>query len=206
MLRTVTMAALALAALPALAQTGPAHLRPTRDVAVTYRMEGGSPQQPKEMRMAWDVSTERQRIEAPGAPGWMLIDRKANTAVMVMDAQRMLMQIPSSAAAAMMQDPPADTVFTPRGTDRIAGTACNLWETTITAGKSTVCLTEDGVMLRAVTELSARPGLPQGGTMRMEATELRYGTVDPSHFTLPEGYQTMQAPPPNQPGGQPPAR
>ncbi|SHJ52022.1 Domain of unknown function [Roseomonas rosea] len=210
MLKPILTAAAAIIALPALvpdalAQNAPAHLRPTRDVSVTYRMEGGGMPQPQEMRMAWDVSNNRQRVDPPGGQGWMLVDRKANTAVMVMDAQRMVMQMPPATVGAMTQDPPAGTAFTAKGTDRVAGQACNLWETTTPQGKSTVCLTGDGVLLRALTEMAARPGLPQGGTMRMEATEVRYGAPEASRFTVPQGYQTMQAPAgmPGAPGGAP---
>jgi hypothetical protein len=200
MLKPMLTAAAAMMALPALAplalaQTAPAHLRPTRDVSVTYRMQGAGMPQPQEMRMAWDVSNNRQRVDPPGGQGWMLVDRKANTAMMVMDAQRMVMQMPPATVAAMTQDPPAGTTFAAKGTDRVAGQACNLWETSSPQGKGTICLTEDGVLLRAVTEMVARPGMPAGaGTMRMEATEVRYGAPDAARFTVPQGYQSMQAP------------
>ena len=205
MLKPLLTAATVLAALPAMAQTAPANLRPTRDVAVTYRMEGAGAPQPQEMQMAWDVANGRQRVDPPGGQGWMLIDRKANSAVMVMDARRMAMQMPAATVAAMTQDPPAGTTYTAKGTDRVAGQACNLWETTTPQGKSTICITEDGVLLRAVTEAVGRPGMPPGGSMRMEATEVRYAAADPARFAVPQGYQSIQpqAGMPAAPGGAP---
>jgi len=201
---TAAAAAILLSALPALAQEAPANLRPTRDVTVTYRMEGGAIPQPQEMRMAWDVANQRQRVDPPGGMGWMLIDRRANSAVMVMDAQRMAMSLPPSSVAAMTQEvPPPGTSFTRRGTDRVAGQSCDQWETTTPQGKSTVCLTGDGVLLRALTEVAGAPGAPASPPLKMEATEVRYGAPDAARFAVPQGYQTMQAP--AQPGAPAPA-
>ncbi|WP_439599367.1 hypothetical protein [Falsiroseomonas sp.] len=193
MIRTLaSTAALALVALPALAQ--PANMQPTRDVTVTYRMNApaGAPAAaagPQEMRMAFSASTGRQRVDPPGNMGWMLIDRRANTAVMVMDAQRTTMAMPPATVAAMTQGVPPGATFTRQGTATVAGTACTEWNVATPQGNGTSCITEDGVLLRATAT-------PPGGTATtvMEATQVNYGPVDAARLTVPQGYSAMQMP------------
>ncbi|MCR0985313.1 hypothetical protein [Roseomonas populi] len=210
MLRFLTStAALALVALPAIAQ--PANLQPTRDVTVTYRVNGaaatggapGAAAAPQEMRMAFSASTGKQRMDPPGGIGWMLIDRRANTAVMVMDAQRATMAMPPATAAAMTQGVPAGATFTRKGTATVAGTSCVEWDVAVAQGRGTSCITEDGVLLRATTT-------PPNGTPTtvMEATQVSYGQVDPARLSIPTGYTAMQMPggAPGAPAGAPPAR
>ncbi len=43
--------------------------------------------------MAFSATAGKQRTDLPGGMGWMLVDRKANTAVMVMDEQKSTMAI-----------------------------------------------------------------------------------------------------------------
>ncbi|MBP0494265.1 hypothetical protein [Roseomonas indoligenes] len=190
-------AALALVAVPALAQ--PAQLRPTRDVTVTYRMVGVTGTAPQEVRMAFSPSTGKQRVDPPGGVGWMLIDRRANSAVMVMDAQRMTMAMPQEAVAAMTQEMPAGATFRVKGNATIAGTACTEWEMTAGTAKGTSCITDDGVLLRTAATA------PDGTNVVMEATQVTYGPVDPARLTVPSGYNAMQMPngAPGTPGAMP---
>jgi hypothetical protein len=219
--QTVTMIAATLLAMPVLsaaahAQSAPPQLRPTRDVAVTYRMlgnsalaagaPGGAAAGPQEIRMAWAVSAGKQRVDPPGGTGWMLIDRKANSAVMVMEAQRMIMTMPPQTVAAMTQEMPPEARFTRKGSATVAGTACTEWDVATNAVNTTICITDDGVMLRAA---GMRPGTTERAGM--EATEVKYGPQDAARFTVPQGYQEMRMPgaaAPGAPGapGAPPAR
>ena len=187
MLRIIaTTAVLAVVSLPALAQ--PTNTRPTRDVTVTYRMTGMAGVPPQDMRMAFSPSTGKQRIDPPGGVGWMLIDRQANSAVMVMDAQRATMAMPPSAVAAMTQDIPAGATFTRKGSATVAGTTCTEWDMAAGEGRGTSCITDDGVLLRTVSTA------PNGAVVRMEATQVAYGPVEAAKLTVPPGYTAMQAP------------
>ena len=182
----VPAAALVLVALPALAQ--PANMMPTRDVTVTYRMTGMAGVPPQEMRMAFSPTTGKQRVDPPGGVGWMLIDRKANSAVMVMDAQRMTMAMPQATVAAMTQEVPAGTTFSRKGSATVAGTACTEWDMTAGGGHGTSCITDDGVLLRSLTTA------PNGAAVTMEATQVTYGPVASAQMSVPSGYTTMQMP------------
>ena len=62
----------------------------------------------------------------------------------------------------------------------IAGLACTNWQTGDAAGQDTLlCLTGDGVMLRA----------SQRGQILLEATTVSYGPQDPAAFKAPDGYR-----------------
>ncbi|ONG53807.1 hypothetical protein BKE38_11355 [Pseudoroseomonas deserti] len=186
------MTAAALLALPTLAaaQAAPG-LQPTRDVAVTYKMIGG-PAAPgaagaQDIRMAWSVAAGKQRVDPPGGMGWMLIDRKANSAVMVMEAQRSIMTMPPATVSQMTQQMPPDARFTRKGSATVAGLSCTEWDVVTQQVNTTLCVTDDGVMLRAAGQA------PNGGGLRgMEATEVRYGTQDAARFTVPADYKPLQ--------------
>lgn len=187
MIRLLTTAAIATTlTLPALAQ--PANLRPTRDVTVTYRMSGMAGAPPQETRMAFSASTGKQRVDPPGNTGWILIDRQAQSAVMVMDAQRMVISMPPATVAAMNQEAPAGATFTRKGRATVAGTACTEWEVTIGQARGTNCMTDDGVMLRSVSTG------PNGASVTMEATQVTYGPIDPARLSVPAGYTRQQMP------------
>jgi hypothetical protein len=193
----VPAAVLVLAALPALAQ--PTNMTPTRDVTVTYRMTGMAGVPPQETRMAFSPTTGKQRVDPPGGVGWMLIDRKANSAVMVMDAQRMTMAMPPATVAAVTQGVPAGATFIRKGNATVAGTACTEWDMTAGGGQGTSCFTDDGVLLRTVTTA------PNGVSVTMEATQVTYGPIASAQMSVPSGYTAMQMPAgsPTAPGATP---
>ncbi|MBP0495972.1 hypothetical protein [Roseomonas indoligenes] len=158
---------------------------PSRDVAVTYRISGAGPGT-AEMRVAW-TAAGLSRMDPPGAPGWILVERDPPRATMVVDSERAFMEMPAEMAAGMRLDPPPGAALTKGKEDRVAGEACTQW-----AGprRTTVCVTADGVLLRSVS------ALPNGGENRIEAISVRYGPQDPARFRVPAGYRRKQAPAP----------
>lgn len=192
---------LALAALPAAAQDRPP-LTPSRDVAVTYRFEGGPPgpggAQGAEMRLSWLASEGRMRTDLPGGIGWSLTDTRSGEVTMVQDAQRMIMQMPRDPSRPNPLAPPPDMKFTRGGTDTVLGYRCTVWTVQGNEGSGEACVTEDGVMLRS-------RGMAGGQSGGMVATQVAYGAQDPTRFRVPQGYQVMQMPGgPGAPGGRPP--
>jgi hypothetical protein len=135
------------------------------------------------MRMAWSVATGKLRVDLPGGGEWMLLDQKAGSAVVVMDAQRTTRTVPSSAAAAMEQIVPANAQFARKGSAQVAGTSCTEWEVTALQGTGTICMTNDGVVLRSVSG-------PQDEIFRMEATSVWYGPP-PALFAVPQDYRAQ---------------
>ena len=176
-----------LAMLPSAAHAQQPAIFPTRDVTVTYRMTVGA-QGPMNVTMAFSAANNLMRIDVPGGgpmgAGWMLFDHRAGNARMVLDQQRMVMTMDD----AMVPGgggfrPSPEARFTREASDRVLGTACTNWRIEDRGNRARACLTDDGVMLRALPETEGAP--------TMEATEIRYGTQDPARFAIPAGYQTL---------------
>lgn len=189
----ISALAAGLLALPALAQEQPP-LSPTRDVSVTYRVAAG-----QEMRMSWLVAEQRMRVDMPGGAGWLVVDQNSRTMFMVMDQQRMVMELPMQGGpggVSIPTRPPDSARFTRGGTATVAGLSCTIWRYVDGATRGEACLTADGVMLR-----SSGTHDGQGGSV--EATAVAYGPQDPTRFRRPAGYRTMQLPGGMMPGRSP---
>jgi len=168
---------------------------PTRDVSVTYRGSGQAGAI-GELRMSWLPARNMMRIDMGGGMGWMLMDMQAATAIMVMDAQRMIMNIPAGQIPPGGMAPSPAARFTREGSARIANLDCVNWRVEDRNETARVCLTTEGVMLRAEslsTQAESR------GTL--EATAVSFGVQDPARFQRPTGYQNLQLPSGLPPGG-----
>lgn len=177
--------ACSLAALPALAQDRPA-FNPTRDVAVTYRASGQGPANGTELGISWNAASGLMRVDMPGGQGFMVADRRGTSpGFMVVEPQRMIMEVPASQLPAASMQPSASARFTRLSTARIANTDCTIWRMEDQGRTAQICLTPDGVMLSA--EGDGREG-------RIEATSVNYGPQPLARFQRPNGYQTFQMP------------
>ena len=162
-------------------------LVPTRDVTVAYRAsgQGGG----TDIRMSWLPARSMMRMDLPGGQGWLLVDVQAGTGIMVIEAQRMVMDMPAG------QMPPGSLAwsrtarYTRDGTGRFANTDCTHWRMEDRGETARVCLTGDGVMLRAES-LSGQAA--SRGTL--EATQVTYGAQDSARFQRPAGFQSFQMP------------
>lgn len=189
MRRLALLAALLPAALPALAQDRPA-LLPSRDVAVTYRVTEGQGQG-HELRMAWLVGARKLRVDAGGAPGWSVIDQRAGRMLVVMEQQRVVLEMPANTGPGGLSLPleaPPSARFTRAGEATVAGLRCRVWHYEDGERKGETCLTADGVMLRSRGGQGNRTGA-------VEATQVAYGPQDPARFQAPPGYRSMPLPP-----------
>lgn len=196
MYRPLLAAMLGLGALPAQAQDRPP-LFPTRDVAITYRVT--DPQaQGAQMTMSWLAASQTMRMDMPGA-GWMIADHRNQRAFMVVEAGRMVMELPM--AQAMQQSGPSpNATYRRTGNDTVAGIGCSVWSYQDGGNQGSACITADGVMLRA-------EGSGRGQSGGMVATQVTYGTQNPARFQRPAGYQSMQMPgAAGMPGQRPPAK
>jgi hypothetical protein len=208
----LTLAAIAAPGL-ALAQDRPL-LQPTRDVTITYRVlgaggqpagaPGATPGQATELRMSWLVAQNRMRVDPPGMPGYIVADRAARRAFMVMESQRMVMEMPQGQQLPNSFGEPSPTArITRGGTETVAGLSCTIWQIEDQGRSARACVTSDGVMLRTLGRAGPQEGNREGG---LEAVTVNYGPQDPARFQPPAGYQTMQMPagmPGGMPGGPP---
>jgi hypothetical protein len=169
------------------AQEGPP-LRPMRDVAVTYRVEGGPGAPPGEIRMAWLAAEAKMRMDLPGGIGWSVVDTKDGSALMVQEGPRVVMRMPADPARA---DPFAGMRamrLTRGGTETLLGHRCTVWTGRGERGEGEACVTADGVVLRS----RGTDGQRSGG---MVAVAVDFAAQDPARFQPPAGYRSMALPP-----------
>ena len=199
MRRLVAAGLLIAVAMPAWAQSRPPSF-PTRDVTVTYQTQNGH-----DVTMAYGAAARRIRVSGMGAPGgYAVIERDGNQMFVVMPQQHMVMRMtepPAMRGALTMQ---TFSGFAREGTTTIAGVSCTVWKVHGPRGDGDVCVSADGVLLRARHLVSG--GAPQ--TM-MQAMKVDFHTLPAGDFEVPAGYRTMTMPamPPGggaMPGGMPP--
>ena len=166
-------------------------LRPLHDVDVIYALDAGGGTTLQE-RMRWDVASKRLRIEPPTAELYVIIDFSARRMSTVRLGDKLVLEtmapdntagVPDAAAAAAVR----------QGTDTVAGLACTEWDMTDAAGEVVrLCLTSDGVLLRAYSD----------GRRLLSAETVHYGPVDATLFEVPAGYRHEQrGPQPGSPQG-----
>lgn len=193
-----TVAALVLSLLPVAAQARPA-LRPMRDTVVQYRVTDPVGQQTSEVTIHYASHGRRMRIEPAGRPSYMIVDRIAERMEVVLTAQHMYIDVPYDPGAMMkFEDPNAQ--FTQHGSDTVAGLRCTVYDVQSQRGSGQICLTKDGVMLRARGQ-----GARRGGSL--EAISVQYTPQPASLFVPPAGFRKMDAGQmPNAKGGEAPPR
>lgn len=183
----------------AIAQERPVAV-PTRDVSVTYRAsgQGNVPAALSEVRMSWLAARNLMRMDMPGGMGWLLVDLQAGTGIMVIEATRMIMNMPAGQLPPGGLGTSQTARYTREGPARIADLDCVNWRVEERGEAARVCLTSQGVLLRAES-LNDRPELR--GTL--EATAVSFAAQDAARFQRPAGYQSLQLPA-GIPGGMPP--
>lgn len=183
-MRLAIIAAAAASLLPLAAAAQPK--QPTRDYAVTYRMEHQG--QAGQMTVAYSATTRRQRVEMPDAGMVVITDQAALRMFMLNAATRTVMEMP----LAKGQEPgfvlPDDMVLTRTGSATVAGHRCTLYRAEQNrAERGTVCMTDEGIMLRAAMRQGDLAGT-------IEATAVTLAPQAASQFAVPEGWSVMQMP------------
>ncbi len=164
---------------------------PTRDVSVTYQVEAdGMPggMGPQDVKVFYSTAAARARIERAEGPGYLIVDRAAGRATMVMEPLQSYFEIPfndRTGAGLLLDD---RMRFTRGGTDHVVGLACTMWDVVSDKTTARLCITEDGVILSGNGRDSQR------GAGRMTATAVRYAALPASLFTPPAGFHHIELP------------
>ena len=186
--RVVAPIATALLALTAHAAERP-QLRPSHDVAVTYRLQtvapDGSPAS-RTVQMYWTAQGTRLRLDSQSDAGYELIDYVSSQMTLILTARRVALSVPFDPHQAPGLNIPPNATITKSRADTVAGTPCIEW--TIKAAQYTAgaCITQDGLVLRLSSAAIAAPAL--------EAISVSYGPQPPSLFSIPPGYRQITAP------------
>ena len=164
-----------LLATPALAADEPPTI-PQRDVDVTYNIAGRTPDAPpRQQRIRWSATESRMRIDPPSSGVYMIGDYRSGTLQVVKPADQTVLDMGPGSFATH-----PDMALTRLGNAQVAGLACTDWQTADNGGQATVlCLTADGVMLRA----------SHGDQVLVEASTVSYGPQDATNFAPPPSFR-----------------
>jgi hypothetical protein len=155
---------------------------PTRDVDVLYDVptQAGMARQ----RLRFSAATQSFRIDPPGRGLYVVIDQRQGRMYTVRDSDRSVIDM--AAPRAWMPGINGGTL-TRRGEDNVAGLPCTDWATTDSEHRAIVmCVTQDGVMLRAVTGT---------GESLIVARNVRFQPQNSLVFAIPESYSRLAPPP-----------
>jgi hypothetical protein len=184
---SVLVACLAVTAVPGLADQP--RLRPNRDVDVTYRATGAGPLpdgRRLDQRVRWLAASQTMRIDPPTAGLYVIVDYAAKRMSVVREATRSVVDMAAPEGVAGMAGNPGEGTYVRRGEDTVAGQACTEWETLDhDRRKASVCITADGVLLRAST----------AGQAQVSAISVQYAPQDPAVFQIPPDYLRRSAEP-----------
>ncbi len=174
---------------PVVAQEQPS-MRPNRDVEVEYR-SSGLPQGPvddpgRSVTMRFSSKSSRIRIDGAEGRGYAILDIGTGRMIIVMAERKMYIDRPADPGMVSMFQA-TNTAFRKTGTDNVAGVPCTTYDATISERTGQVCLTGDGVMLRAKSSQPDRNRV-------LEAVKVTYTEQPASLFETPPGYQKLDIP------------
>ncbi len=176
---------------PAVADA-PMRVLPSRDVRAAYQVSGAAAGIPglapagegaAVLRLAWDASGQRLRVQADDRPEVAIVDLSARRADIVDAALHTALVLPMRArdvAALTLSQAQA----TRQGRGAVLGYACTIWAVRAARGSGTVCVTEDGVALRGTGDVDGRHG-------EFVALSIAYAPQPASLFTIPSGYTRL---------------
>jgi hypothetical protein len=153
-------------------------LLPSHDVDVTYRAGDARDGSVVEQRVRWLAASQTMRIDPPTPGLHVIIDYAAGRMSVVRDATRSVVEMAAPDSMAGMTAVKAGA-FVRRGEASVAGRACTEWQTQDRdAHPVLVCITDDGVLLRAGSAAQAR----------ISAVSVQYAPQDPQEFRIPPDY------------------
>ena len=183
-------AALAAAPWAVLAQSPPLTL-PSRDVTVVYRAEGGAREAvpggiPETLQVDWSAGLQALRLQPQGRNQIMLLDLNTASLRVIDLGLHSAIDLPIRPKDL---DPVKlrDAKLTRMGGAVVAGLACTDYAVESRRGRGTVCLTSDGVALRAVGEVDGRRG-------SFTALSVAYERLPAGIFAVPPGYSSFSIP------------
>ena len=174
-------------AAPALADDEPLIL-PSRDVAVEYRTSGVMPGPSAEQDTVvarFASKSSRIRIDGSDRRFYMILDIDAERMIMVMPEWRLYMEKPADPGLmAMFQE--SGPALRRTGAEIVAGVRCMDYDAAVNDRTGQVCLTEDGVLLRAnIFDPDRR--------REVQAVRVTYAEQPEAYFDRPPGFARVDA-------------
>jgi hypothetical protein len=180
--------------------------------------------------LTFHVKGQKMRVDVPATHGEQahaIFDQSTNKITVIMDTQKMYMELDPSAAQAQAGAAHEPAKITETGKhETIAGTDCEDWDITEASGKrASVCITKGiaffdfGGGMRPggatsttawIEQLRAKQAFPLKAVetdatgkelSRMEVTKIEKKSLDDSLFAIPAGYRSMSSMIPTFPHG-----
>jgi len=120
---------------------------------------------------------------------YMLLDPPGKRMTMVAPDEETALELPYQIDAAGPFRLDERMRFTKRAGETVAGVRCTVWDVALNKARGSVCVSEDGVLLRS----SATDGA--GRRTLIEAVSVSYAPAPPGEFDPPPGYDRMVATP-----------
>ena len=154
-------------------------LLPTRDVDITYDVT--LPSQPRvRERMRWLAAEQLERVDGPHK-STTIFNRRAREIIHLSSANRTFRQLDMPRRP---EEPAPETILKRGNESVVAGLHCVNWSWTEDVETRTVCMTEDGVLLRFLID----------GKTVSEARSVSYRGQPAELFQVPPGYTPLLAP------------
>lgn len=189
MRKTLLILAMLVGAAPAQAQDRPT-LLPVRDVVVEYLTSGIIPGPAGELTntvmVRYASDRDRLRVDGPYGRFYAIVDIDAERMLIVMPGQRIYATQPADRAI-MAMFKAGNTAFRRIGAETVAGLRCTVYDAALNDRTGQVCLTDDGVLLRASIEDPDRH--PE-----LEAVRVTYTRQPERLFEIPPGFQKLDMP------------
>ena len=164
-------------------------MAPTREASVLYRVTS-SENPPAEVRITTLPNGASMRIDMPDRT-YMLVNQAEKRMALVVPDEQTVMDLPWSSGPQDQFTLNARMKFARRGADTVAATRCNVWEVALDGSRGVMCITDDGVLLRSLSQdESSRRSL-------IDALSVSYTPAPPKEFMVPPDFEHMA--PPNGP-------
>lgn len=170
---------------PAARPAGPP-LLPAREASVLYQV-AGSGRPVVEVRVTTRANGAALRVDLPDR-SYMLVNQAEKRMAMVVTDEQMVMDLPFGPGPQDQFLLNSRMKFSRRGVETVAANRCINWDVTLDGGRGTVCVTEDGVLLRSL--MTSAEGRRSG----IEAISVSYAPASASDYDPPPDYDHMAAP------------
>lgn len=168
------------------AQAAPAMV-PSRDALVGYHLAPATGEA-IDVRVALRAGGKGLRMDLPDQT-YMLATTATRNVVLVVPLEQTALELPWTDGPQPLFTLDDKARYTKKADATVAGQRCTNWDTVGERGRSTVCVTGDGVILRsAATD-------PLGRRNLIEAFAIRYEGLADSDFQVPQNFERLVAAP-----------
>ena len=142
---------------------------------------------PIEARITVQPNAAAMRIDMPDRT-YMLVNQAEKRMAMVVPQELMVMDLPYQEGVADQFLLNSRMKFTRRAAETVAGVRCTAWDVLLDGNRATVCVTDDGVLLRSVSVDA------EGRRSMIEAISVSYTPAPAADYLPPEGFDHMAGP------------